>query len=346
MKAYRLNAWQTEPELTSVPDLEPGPGEVVIKVGGAGACHSDIHLMEWPEGTMDFRLPFTIGHENAGWVEATGEGVSGLERGDAVAVYGPWGCGTCRACRGSSENYCEKQATLGYLGGGLGRDGGMAEYMLVPDERLLIPLGDLDPRVAAPLTDAGLTPYHAVARSRDRLFPGSTAVVIGVGGLGHMAVQIIKAIAPATVIALDLDRDKLALATEVGADEALLPGEAAVMAIRDRTGGLGAELVIDMVGSDETLGLAAQIAGMRSHLTVVGLAGGTLPFAFGALPFECSVALPYWGSAIELMEVLELARQGRIAAHTHRFGLDEAPRAYEQLREGKLTGRAVICPND
>lgn len=345
MKAYRFTAWQTEPELVSVPDLEPGPGEVLVKVGGAGACHSDLHLMEWPEGTMDFQLPFTLGHENAGWIEATGAGVTGLERGQPVAVYGPWGCGTCRACRSSSENYCEKQATLGYFGGGLGRDGGMAEYMLVPDKRLLIPLGDLDPRVAAPLTDAGLTPYHAVARSRDRLFAGSTAVVIGIGGLGHMAVQIIKAISPATVIALDLDREKLDLATEVGADEALLPDEAAVKAIRDRTGGLGAELVIDMVGSNETLALAAQIAGMRSHLTVVGLAGGTLPFTFGALPFECSVALPYWGSAIELMEVLELARQGRITAHTQRFGLDEAPLAYERLREGKLTGRAVICPN-
>jgi len=328
-----------------VPDPEPGPGEVLVKLGGAGACHSDLHLMEWPEGTMDYRLPFTLGHENAGWVEATGAGVTGLDPGEAVAVYGPWGCGVCRACRSSSENYCENQASLGYAGGGLGRDGGMAEYMLVPDKRLLIPLGDLDPRVAAPLTDAGLTPYHAVVRSLDRLFAGSTAVVIGIGGLGHMAIQIIKAISPATVVALDVDAEKLELATEVGADLAILSDEDAVATIRDRTSGLGAELVIDMVGSETTMRLAAQVAGIRSHLTVVGLAGGTLPFTFGSLPFECSVAMPYWGSAIELMEVLELARQGRISTHVHQFGLDEVPLAYEKLREGRLVGRAVIVPN-
>lgn len=316
-----------------------------MKVGGAGACHSDLHLMEWPEGAMDYRLPFILGHENAGWVEAVGAGVTGLETGETVAVYGPWGCGVCRACRSSSENYCENQASLGYAGGGLGRDGGMAEYMLVPDKRLLIPLGDLDPRVAAPLTDAGLTPYHAVVRSLDRLYAGSTAVIIGVGGLGHMAIQIIKAISPATVVALDVDREKLDLATEVGADAALLSDEDAVASIRDRTSGLGAELVIDMVGSDATMGLASQIVAVRGDLTVVGLAGGTLPFAFGAVPFEAGVALPYWGSAIELMEVLELARQGRISTHTQQFGLDEAPLAYEKLREGKLVGRAVILPN-
>jgi len=346
MKAYQLTAWQTPPEFRSVPDPEPGPGEVLVKLGGAGACHSDIHLMDWPEGTMDFELPFTLGHENAGWVEATGDGVTGLDHGDPVAVYGPWGCGTCRACRSSAENYCERQAELGYMGGGLGRDGGMAELMVVPDPRLLVPLGDLDPREAAPLTDAALTPYHAVVRSLDRLHPGSTAVVIGVGGLGHMAVQIIKAISPASVIAVDTDQTKLDLATEVGADAALLPDAAAIEAIRDRTSGLGAELVIDMVGADSTLEFASQVAGVRSHLTVVGLAGGTLPFAFGALPFECSVALPYWGSAIELMEVLELARQDKISVHTHQFSLDEAPLAYERLRAGKLTGRAVICPNE
>lgn len=328
-----------------MPDPEPGPGEVLVKLGGAGACHSDLHLMEWPEGTMDYRLPFTLGHENAGWVEATGAGVTGLDTGEAVAVYGPWGCGVCRACRSSSENYCENQASLGYAGGGLGRDGGMAEYMLVPDKRLLVPLGDLDPRVAAPLTDAGLTPYHAVVRSLDRLFAGSTAVVIGVGGLGHMAIQIIKAISPATVVALDVDREKLDLAIEVGADVAILSNDDAVATIREHTSGHGAELVIDMVGSDATMRLASQVAGVRSHVTVVGLAGGTLPFAFGALPFECAVAMPYWGSAIELMEVLELARQGKISTHLEHFGLEEAPLAYEKMREGKLVGRAVIVPN-
>jgi propanol-preferring alcohol dehydrogenase len=345
MKAYQLTTWQSQPEMREVPVPEPGPGQVLLKVGGAGACHSDLHLMEWPEGTMDFGLPFTIGHENAGWVEALGAGVEGLEVGEPVGVYGPWGCGRCRACRRSAENYCERQAEIGAFGGGLGLDGGMAEYMLVPHPRLLLPLGDLDPREAAPLSDAALTPYHAIKRSLHLLVPGSTAVVIGVGGLGHMAVQILRALSPARVIAVDTSADKLTLAREVGADEALEPGEGAAEAIRELTAGLGAELVVDNVGAEDTLALAAQVVRFESHLTVVGLAGGTFEFAFGALPFECQLTLPYWGTAIELMEVLDLARAGKIRAHVERFALDDAPQAYERLRHGSLDGRAVICPH-
>jgi len=181
MRAYQLVAWQQPPELREVPIPEPGPGEVLLKVAGAGACHSDLHLMEWPPGQMPFEPPFTLGHENAGWVERVGAGVDGVRVGEAVAVYGPWGCGSCRACRRSSENYCERQAEIVTMGGGLGRDGGMAEYMLVPAARLLIGLGELDPGEAAPLSDAALTPYHAIKRSLHKLTPGSSAVVIGVG---------------------------------------------------------------------------------------------------------------------------------------------------------------------
>jgi len=345
MKAYQLTAWQTPPQLREVEVPEPGPGEVLLKVGGAGACHSDLHLMEWPEGQMNFDLPFTLGHENAGWVKAVGAGVEGLEAGEAVAVYGPWGCGRCRACRRSAENYCERQAEIGAFGGGLGRDGGMAEYMLVPNARLLLPLGDLDPRDAAPLSDAALTPYHAVKRSLNLLVPGSTAVVIGVGGLGHMAVQILRSLSPARVIAVDTSAEKLQLARDVGAEEAVMAGEGAAAAIDEATAGRGAELVIDMVGSDDTLALSAQIVRFESHLTVVGLAGGTFQFGFGALPFECQLSIPYWGSAVELMEVLDLARAGKIRAHVERFSLDRVEDAYEKMRAGTLDGRAVICPH-
>ncbi|HEX7058491.1 MAG TPA: NAD(P)-dependent alcohol dehydrogenase [Solirubrobacterales bacterium] len=345
MKAYRLTAWQSPPEMSEVPVPEPGPGQVLLKVGGAGACHSDLHLMEWPEGTMSFDVPFTLGHENAGWVEALGAGVEGLEEGEPVAVYGPWGCGRCRACRRSAENYCERQAEIGTFGGGLGLDGGMAEYMLVPHARLLLSLGELDPRDAAPLSDAALTPYHAIKRSLRLLVPGSTAVVIGVGGLGHMAVQILRAISPAQVIAVDVADDKLALAREIGADEAVPAGEGAAEAIRELTGGLGVELVIDNVGSDDSLALASQIVRFESDLNVIGLAGGKLAFAFGALPFESELTIPYWGTAIELMEVLALAKAGKIRAHVERFPLDRVADAYERMREGTLDGRAVICPH-
>lgn len=345
MKAYQLTAWQSEPELREVPVPEPGPGEVLIKVGGAGACHSDLHLMEWPPGTMDFEPPFTLGHENAGWVEALGAGVDGLEIGEAVAVYGPWGCGRCRACRLSAENYCERQAEIGAFGGGLGLDGGMAEFMLVPHARLLLPLGDLDPREAAPLSDAALTPYHAIKRSLSLLVPGSSAVVIGVGGLGHMGVQLLRALSPARIVAVDTSAEKLRLAEEVGADVSVAAGEGAAEAVRAATGGRGAELVVDMVGSEDSIALAAAVARFESHLTIVGLAGGSFPFAFGALPFEAQLTIPYWGSAVELGEVLDLARAGKIRAHVERFELARAADAYQRMREGKLDGRAVICPH-
>lgn len=345
MKAYQLTEWQAPPELRDVDVPEPGPGQVLVKVGGAGACHSDLHLMEWPPGTLDFEPPFTLGHENAGWVEALGAGVEGLQVGEPVSVYGPWGCGRCRACRLSAENYCEHQTEIGAFGGGLGLDGGMAEYLLVPDARLLLPLGDLDPRDAAPLSDAALTPYHAIKRSLHLLVPGSTAVVIGVGGLGHMGVQILRELSPARIVAVDTSEEKLRLAREVGAAETVPAGEGAAEAIRELTAGRGAELVVDMVGSDDSIALGVAVSRFESQVTVVGLAGGKFEFAFGALPFEAQLCIPYWGTAVELEECLELARQGRIEAHVERFELDAVADAYAKMREGTLEGRAVICPH-
>jgi propanol-preferring alcohol dehydrogenase len=346
MQAFQLLAWQQPPELRELPVPEPGPGEVLIKVGGAGACHSDLHLMEWPPGQMPFEPPFTLGHENAGWVERVGPGVDTVKPGEAVAVYGPWGCGSCRACRRSSENYCERQTEIAVMGGGLGRDGGMAEYMLVPSARLLIPLGELDPREVAPLSDAALTPYHAIKRSLHKLTPGSSAVVIGVGGLGHMAVQILRTISPARIVAVDSAPEKLALATGVGADATVPAGDGAAEAIREATGGPGAELVLDIVGSDDTLALAAQCGRFEGDIALVGLAGGTLPFSFFSLPYECSLSTTYWGSAIELLEVLELARAGKIRAHVERYPLEQAADVYERLRRGDISGRAVVCPDE
>ena len=198
-------------------------------------------------------LPFTLGHENAGWVETMGPGATGFAPGDPVIVYGPWGCGLCMNCRQGMENYCQTpgKPSPGGLGG---TDGGMAEYLLVPSTRYLIPLGDLDPREAAPLTDAGLTSYHAVKRSVHLLGPGSTAVVIGAGGLGQMAIQVLKALCSATtVVAVDTSADKLRIAKDMGADEVLISGDDAVKRIKDITKGQGAELVLDLVGVNPTL---------------------------------------------------------------------------------------------
>lgn len=345
MRALQLPEWKHDPEFVDVAEPEPGPGQVVIRVGGSGACHSDLHLMhDFEAGVLPWGPPFTLGHENAGWVEAMGPGAHGVEVGQPVAVYGPWGCGRCHRCRQGMENYCERQAEIGVMGGGLGLDGGMAPKMLVPSSRLLAPLGDLAPAEAAPLTDAALTPYHAVKRSLPLLVPGSTAVVIGAGGLGHMAVQILSALTPTTIIAVDQRKEALDLATDLGAHHGVRAGDDAVEEIRQLSHGRGADVVLDIVGADATLALGAAVTRPLGHLTIVGIGGGTLPISFFSIAYEVSVATTYWGSYPELLEVIAMASAGQIHAHVQTFRLDEATAAYQALEEGTLGGRAVIVP--
>src|SRR5436305_5133026 len=161
MRAVQLVEWQTQPELREVERPVPGPGEILLKITAAGLCHSDLHLLEWPAGTLPYELPLTLGHENAGVVAALGQGATGVEEGDSVLVYGCWGCGACRFCARGEMNLCQRVAARG-IGGGLGFDGGFADYMIVPSSRYLLPIGDLDPVQAAPLTDAALSPYRAI----------------------------------------------------------------------------------------------------------------------------------------------------------------------------------------
>jgi propanol-preferring alcohol dehydrogenase len=343
MKAFQLTEWASPGELRTVRVPEPGPGQVLIRVTASGACHSDLHLMDWPEGQLPWRLPFTLGHETAGVVHQLGDGVTELAPGDPVLVYGPWGCGQCRQCRLGRENTCERAASIPAAGGGLGRDGGMAEFMLVPSSRLLVPLGDLDPVQAAPLADAALTPYHAVTSSLDRLHPGSTAVVIGVGGLGHMAIQLLKAVSAAQVIAVDIDDGRLEASRRFGADAVVRSDDRALDAIRALGGG-GVDLVLDMVGSDATLALGARALRAEGRLVIVGLAMGSLPLSFFALPYGAEVATSYWGTVPELMEVLSLARAGRIRVEVESFPLDRTAYAYAALRRGAVHGRAVVVP--
>jgi propanol-preferring alcohol dehydrogenase len=348
VRALRLLAWKSEPELVEVPEPEPGPGQVVIRVGGAGACHSDLHLMhDFEPGALPWGPPFTLGHENAGWVHALGTGVRGLEVGQPVAVHGPWGCGSCERCRVGVDTYCENPtaAPVPGGGGGLGLDGGMAEFMLVDDARHVLPLPDgLDPVQAAPLTDAGLTPYHAVRRSWPKLPPGSAAVVIGVGGLGHVGVQILKATTATRVIGVDTRTEVLHLARECGADLAVAADGAAATTIREATGGRGADVVIDCVGNDATLTLAAAVVRTLGDLTVVGIGGGTLPVSFFSVPYEASIQTTYWGSRAELAEVLDLGARGLVRPRTETFTLEDAVEAYRRMRAGELAGRAVIVP--
>ncbi|MFF7600805.1 NAD(P)-dependent alcohol dehydrogenase [Streptomyces mirabilis] len=345
MKALQYRTIGAAPEVVTVPDPEPGPGQVLLKVSAAGVCHSDIAVMSWPAESFPYALPLTLGHEGAGTVAALGDGVSGLKEGDPVAVYGPWGCGLCAKCAEGKENYCLRADELGIRPPGLGAPGAMAEYLIVDDARHLVPLDGLDPVVAVPLTDAGLTPYHAIKRALPKLLPGSTAVVIGTGGLGHVAIQLLRAMTAARVIALDVNEDKLALARSVGAHESVLSDAGAAAKVRELTGGIGAQAVFDFVGAEPTVRTAGALAAVEGEISIVGIGGGALPVGFGALPFEVSVHAPYWGSRGELIEVLDLARTGAVSVHTETYSLDEAPLAYERLHAGKVNGRAVILPN-
>ncbi|NYD41186.1 NAD(P)-dependent alcohol dehydrogenase [Nocardioides panaciterrulae] len=350
MRALRLKSWKSEPVLEDLPVPDPGPGEVRVQVGAAGACHSDLHLMhDFEAGQLPWDPPFTLGHENAGWVHAVGAGVRDLEPGQPVAVVGAWGCGTCARCRDGLETYCERPdlAPVRSGGGGLGLDGGMAEFLLVPAARHVVPLPDgLDPVAAAPLTDAGLTPYHAIRRSNAKLVPGATAVVIGVGGLGHLGVQILRATTAARIVAVDAREAARDLALSSGAELALPPGEQLVDQVREFTGGVGADVVLDFVGSDDTLAAAAHCVRQLGDLTLVGIAGGTLPVSFFSLPYEASVQTTYWGNRRELAEVLDLAARGLLHAESELYTLEDAAQAYLDLRHGTVRGRAVVVPHD
>lgn len=343
MLAYQMVAWGRDPELRDVDVPEPAAGEVLVRIAGAGACHSDLHIMEAREA-RSWPLPMTLGHENAGWIEALGAGVRGWEPGEPVAIYGPWGCGRCRHCRVSAENLCENADALPYHGGGVGLHGGMAQFMLVPSDRLLIGLGGLDPVEAAPLTDAGLTPYHAIKRALPLLTPGSVAVVIGLGGLGHLALQILRALTPATVIGVDASQDKVDGAERHGAHAAVLAGPGAAAEVREHASGRGATFVLDLVGAPPTVGLAGQLAVRGGEVSIAGLGGAELPVGFRSVASDCTVVSPYWGSAVELAEVLALARKGHIKADVERIPLADVASAYDRMRSGTLTGRAVIVP--
>jgi propanol-preferring alcohol dehydrogenase len=338
-------AWKTAPEYQEVPQPEPGVGQVLVRVGAAGLCHSDLSVIhEMDEGGFNAKVPFTLGHETAGWVEALGPGATGLEVGDAVAVYGPLGCGTCARCQTGNENICDRRGEMPGVGRGLGVDGGMAPYMVVDSARQLAPLGDLDPVMAAPLTCAGVSSYRAIRRSLDRLGPGSSAVVIGIGGLGHLAVQILRAITPATVIAVDNKPAALALASSLGAHHTVAVGPDAASAITDLTTGRGVDATFDLVGSDATLTLALATARAGGRIMLVGAAGGSVLYSLGATNTEVELSTSLWGSRSDLRDVIALARYGLIEPKVATFPFGEIPQAIRALEDGALEGRAVIVP--
>jgi len=346
MLAVQLTGWGRPAEVREIGVPEPGPGEVLLKVSAAGLCHSDLHLMHWAPGMLPYHLPFTLGHEVAGTVAALGPGADAIDVGESVLVYGPWGCGRCPRCSLGEEHLCERAGELQGRGCGLGRDGGLAEYVVVPSPRLTVPLGDLDPVSAAPLADAGLTPYHAIRRQLALLRPGATAVVIGVGGLGHVAVQLLRALTACRIVAVDTRDEALEVAARSGADATLAAHGLTVRDVRRASGGRGAALVIDCVGTDQTLELSAGAVSGGGHVAVLGVAGGMFPMRFGAVPMETSVVISNWGTRSELADVVELARQGAVHVEVEPVALADVPSAYERLEAGEVRGRAVAVPGE
>lgn len=346
MRAVVFEQFQTFPTLTEVARPTPGPGEVLLKVAGSGACHSDVSIYKefTPDTPGSVPPAFVLGHEVSGWVEEVGVGVTGFEKGAAYLVYGPIGCGHCPACSRGQDTYCHNVASMDYLATGIGRDGGMAEYVTVP-ARNLVPLGDADPVAAAPLSDAGLTPYHAIKLALPKLAGGGrTALVIGLGGLGQVAVQILTALTGATVIATDMKADAMERAAANGA--VTVPGgEGQVEAIRQLTGGRGIDAVFDFVGAAPTIRTAQQVVARQGRITVVGVANGTVDWSFFGNPYEAELTNTYWGTIEELYEVVAMYRAGQITPQVERFAMDDALDAYRRLEAGELSGRAVVVPH-
>jgi propanol-preferring alcohol dehydrogenase len=335
--------WAAEPRSVEVPAPSPGPGEILVRVAGCGLCRSDLSMRQLPQkigARMGWRMPFTLGHETAGWVAGLGAGVTGVREGDAVALVSPTSCGTCPHCLRGQDNCCPAGAT----GRGYGRDGGLADYVLVDSIRALLPLGDLDPRTAGPLTDAGATAYHAVRRALPRIVPGGTVAVVGAGGLGAFAVQFLRILTAARVVAVDTNPARLAHARDVGAHEALAGvGESTVADLRALTGRRGADAVLDFVGADDTIGAGVKAVRPGGAYGLVGAAGGKLDRAwFGGLPADGEVFTFQGSSIADAQEVIALAGAGLVRNEVEEFGFDSVREAYAKLDSGALRGRAVV----
>jgi propanol-preferring alcohol dehydrogenase len=346
MRAYRLLEWGRPPEFVEVDVPSPGPGEVLVRVAAAGICGSDLHLLHATAGMLPYSPPFTLGHENTGWVEKIGAGVKSLSVGEAVLASSSTSCGHCDPCVAGRDNYCTRQVSVSsrmmtMKVRGIGLDGGFAPYMLAP-ERDLVPLGGLDPFKVAPLACAGATSYHAVVAAAPVLTPGETCLVIGVGGLGSFAIQHARLTTEAKVVAVDISPTRLEVATKMGAHHVLTADDAAPAGILSLTDGQGAAAVLDFVGTSESLTLANQVVKPGGKVVVPGIGMESIAFGWGLSAPGCDYSLGLGFTNKELREVVALARLGSLTIDVERFAFDDIPTAMTKLAEGQLRGRAVI----
>ena len=336
MRAALLAEYHKPLELVERPKPEPvAPRDVVVRIGGAGVCATDLHAMEGLMEGAGLRPPVVLGHENAGWVEAVGPDVTTASVGDAVLLYPPYSCGLCVPCRRGLDMHCERHQFTG-----LTRDGGFAEYVLV-DERSLLKLPDgVEPAAVAPHSDAGITAYHAVKKLLPHLVPGSTTAIIGVGGVGHIALQLVRILGGGTVIGIDTDERRRALAQELGADEVL--GDAGD--VREATNGVGADVVLDFVATDTTHAAGLDVLARRGVYSTVGYGGMISVPSVAMVVGESTIAGNLVGSWIDLWELLQLHGRGAITLRTETHSLDDVNDVLDALRDGEITGRAVLVP--
>ena len=339
MRAALLREYGRPLELVERPVPEPTrPDEVCVRIEGAGVCATDLHTIDGHMEAAGVTLPRVLGHENAGRVEAVGDLVSTVAAGDPVLIYPPYSCGLCVPCRRGHDMHCERHQFTG-----LTVDGGFADYVVVAERSLVKLAPGVDPVAAAPYADAGITAYHAVKRVAHLALPGTTAVLIGVGGVGHVALQLLRELGSAATVAVDTNEQRRRLASELGADT-VLPAAGAAGAVRELTNGRGADLVLDFVGSDDTHAAGMAMLARAGTYSIVGY-GGTLTVPSAALVgTEQAVTANLVGSWADLWELMQLHARGRLTLKTETYPLEAVNEVLDRLRAGAITGRAVLTP--
>ena len=341
MRAVQVVGYHQDLQMTEVAMPEPtGPFDVVVKIGGAGVCRTDLHILEgqWAEKSQ-VTLPYTIGHENAGWVHAVGSAVTHVTEGDKVIVHPIATCGLCRACRSGDDVHCENSQFPG-----IDSAGGYAEYLRT-SARSVVKLDDsLEPADVAALADAGLTAYHAVAKAARRLTPRDRCVVIGAGGLGHIGIQVLKALSPAEIIVVDRNPDATKLALSIGADHGVVAEGRQVEEVLDLTGGFGAEVVLDFVGEGGSTAQGLAMTRQAGDYHVVGYGENVDVATIDLVSAEKNVIGNLVGSYNDLCDLMALAARGAVTLHTAQYGLDDFQSAIDDLDAGRVRGRAILVP--
>ncbi|MEU6251442.1 NAD(P)-dependent alcohol dehydrogenase [Streptomyces sp. NPDC047043] len=341
MKAVRLHGYDRRPELDEVPEpVLSGPLDVIVKIGGAGVCRTDLHIIEGQWQTKSgVTLPYVQGHENAGWIAEIGSAVTGLSAGDPVILHPLATCGLCGACRRGDDVHCAASAFPG-----IDSDGGFAEYLRT-NARAVVPLDPgLAPADVAALADAGLTAYHAAKKAARSLSPGAKAVVIGAGGLGHIGIQVLRALTPAELIVVDRSAEALKLAEQLGAHHTVVADGGQVQQVADLTDGQGAEAVLDFVGEGGALEDGVRMLRRAGDYYVIGY-GGTLSVpTIDIISTEINFVGNLVGSYTDLVELMDLAARGLVTLHTVTYPLADFGRALDDLDQGRVRGRAVLVP--